>query len=140
MKFMPTVCVDTNIWVYALAPPQANDDNKQASAKTAIKSAGKITLMPQIINELGFVLIRKHGWTNDDLQIVIEDLLKQCTLHIPSSYWHIHALQLRKDHSLSYWDSLVVAAALEAGCNTLLSEDMQHQQNISGLKVENPFV
>jgi predicted nucleic acid-binding protein len=139
MKFMPTVCVDTNIWVYALAPPQANDVNKQASAKTAIKSAGKITLMPQIINELGFVLIRKHGWTNDDLQIVIEDLLKQCTLHIPSSYWHLHALQLRKDYSLSYWDSLVVAAALEAGCNTLLSEDMQHQQNISGLKVENPL-
>lgn len=99
MNFMPTVCVDTNIWVYALVPPQANDgNNKQASAKTAIKAAGKITLMPQIINELGFVVIRKYGWTNDDLQIVIEDLLKQCTLHIPSSYWHLHALQLRKDY------------------------------------------
>lgn len=137
---MPTVCVDTNIWVYSLGTPQAKDDNKQVMAQAAIKSAGKITLTPQIINELGFVLIRKQGWSNDDLQPMIENLLKQCTLHIPSSYWHLHALQLRNDFSLSYWDSLVVAAALEAGCHTLLSEDMQHQQIISGLKTVNPFV
>lgn len=137
---MPTVCVDTNIWVYSLGTLQAKDGNKQVAAQAAIKSAGKITLTPQIINELGFVLIRKQGWSNDDLQPMIENLLKQCTLHIPSSYWHLHALQLRKDFSLSYWDGLVVAAALEAGCHTLLSEDMQHQQIISGLKIVNPFV
>ncbi len=136
---MPTVCVDTNIWVYALGTPQAKDVNKQVMAQAAIKSVRKITLTPQIINELGFVLIRKQGWSNDDLQPMIENLLKQCTLHIPSSYWHIHALELRKDYSLSYWDSLVVAAALEAGCQSLLSEDMQHQQIISGLKIINPF-
>ncbi len=136
---MPTVCVDTNIWVYALAPEQSNDPNKKARAKASIKSAGQITITPQVINELGFVMIRKYGWTNNDLQTVIEDLLKRCTLHIPSSFWHIHALQLRKDYALSYWDSLVVAAALEAGCQTLLSEDMQHQQNLSGLTVVNPF-
>ncbi len=136
---MPTVCIDTNIWLYAFALEQANDGNKKARAQAAIKSAGQITLTPQIINELGFNLIRKHGWTNNDLQTVIEDLLKQCTLHIPSSFWHLHALQLRKDYQLSYWDSLIVAAALEAGCQTLLSEDMQHQQNLSGLTVVNPF-
>ena len=136
---MPTVCVDTNIWVYSLGTPQAKDVNKQVMAQAAIKSAGKITLTPQIINELGFVLIRKQGWSNDDLQPMIENLLKQCTLHISSSYWHIHAFELRKDYSLSYWDSLVVAAALEAGCQSLLSEDMQHQQIISDLKIINPF-
>lgn len=137
---MPTVCVDTNIWVYSLGTPQEKDVNKQVMARAAIKSAGKITLTPQIINELGFVLIRKQGWSNDGLQPMIEDLLKKCTLHIPSSYWHLHALELRKEYSLSYWDSLVVAAALEAGCHTLLSEDMQHQQIISDLKIINPFV
>lgn len=136
---MPTVCVDTNIWVYALAAEQSNDPNKKARAKASIKSAGQITITPQIINELGFVMIRKYAWSNDDLQTVIEDLLKRCTLHIPSSFWHIHALQLRKDYRLSYWDSLVMAAALEAGCQTLLSEDMQHQQRFSDLTVVNPF-
>ena len=43
-KFMPTVCVDTNIWVYSLGTPQAKDVNKQVMAQAAIKSAGKITL------------------------------------------------------------------------------------------------
>ena len=100
MKSMPTVCIDTNIWLYAFASEQANDSNKKARAQAAIKSAGQITLTPQIINELGFNLIRKHGWTNNDLQTMIEDLLKQCTLHIPSSFWHLHALQLREDYQI----------------------------------------
>jgi predicted nucleic acid-binding protein len=66
-------------------------------------------------------------------------LLGSCELHIPSSSWHLNALELRSMFSLSYWDSLIVAAALEAGCHTLISEDMQHQQQIDGLRIINPF-
>ncbi len=39
----------------------------------------------------------------------------------------------------SWWDSLIVAAALTAGCDTLLTEDMQHGRVIDGLRLENPF-
>jgi predicted nucleic acid-binding protein len=40
---------------------------------------------------------------------------------------------------VSYWDSLIVATALEAGCNQLSSEDMQHGQIVYGLKIHNIF-
>lgn len=49
------------------------------------------------------------------------------------------ALAIRATHGLSLWDCMIVAAALEAGCDTLLTEDLSHGQVMSGLRVENPF-
>lgn len=136
---MPTVCVDTNIWIYALCVPNEGDASKHLIAQSSIQTAGKITLTPQIINELGFALRRKHAWTDNDLRPIFGHLLENCTLHIPSSSWHLNALELRNKLALSYWDSLIVGAALEAGCHTLISEGMQHQQQIDGLRIINPF-
>ncbi len=45
-----------------------------------------------------------------------------------------------RDHGLSFYDALIVAAAVEAGCDTLFSEDMQHGRSISGLAIVNPFL
>ena len=51
------------------------------------------------------------------------------------------ASQLRQTLALSFWDSLIVAAALDAGCTTLYSEDMQHGQRISDqLTIVNPLL
>jgi len=54
----------------------------------------------------------------------------------------IHAaLDIRERYCFSWYDSLIVAAALEAGCDTLYSEDMQDSQEINGcLRIVNPFV
>lgn len=137
---MTTVCVDTNIWIYALSAPKQGDAAKHQLAQRSIENAGNITLTPQIINELGFALRRKHAWNDDDLRPMITQLLGSCSLHIPTSAWHLKALDLRDLFALSYWDSLIVAAALEAGCETLITEDMQHQQRIEGLQILNPFI
>lgn len=140
MSYMPTVCVDTNIWIYSLCRPRTDEVAKHRAAQAAIQSAGKITLTPQIINELGFALRRKHAWSDDDLEPIFAGLLESCALHIPSRHWHLDALRSRRTYALSYWDSLIVAAAVEAGCHTLISEDMQHRQQIGGLCIINSFV
>jgi len=49
------------------------------------------------------------------------------------------ALNLYRKDSLSWWDSITVAAALQAGCRTLLSEDLQDGREIEGMRIENPF-
>jgi len=49
-------------------------------------------------------------------------------------------LRVSVRHRLSWYDSLIVAAAIEGGCGTLYSEDLQHGQRFGELKVENPFV
>lgn len=43
-------------------------------------------------------------------------------------------------HGLSFWDALIVRAALDAGCDTLLTEDLQHGRRFEGLSIENPFL
>jgi predicted nucleic acid-binding protein len=54
---------------------------------------------------------------------------------------HLKASRLRTQHQFSYWDSLIVAAALEAGCSVLYSEDMQDGQVIDGrLSIRNPLI
>ena len=53
---------------------------------------------------------------------------------------HAAALGLAREHGLAFYDALIVAAAAEAGCDTLYSEDMQHGRAIAGLTISNPFI
>jgi predicted nucleic acid-binding protein len=50
------------------------------------------------------------------------------------------ALVLARDHTLAFYDALIVAAAIEAGCETLYSEGMQHGRSVGGLTIVNPFL
>jgi len=47
---------------------------------------------------------------------------------------------LHQHHSLAFWDALIVQAALDAGCDVLLTEDMQHGRRFGELEVRNPFI
>ena len=58
---------------------------------------------------------------------------------MPSAGLYTQALELKARWKFSFYDSLIVAAALEAGCKRLYSEDLQHGQRIQGLRIENPF-
>ena len=50
------------------------------------------------------------------------------------------ALKIKADIGYSFYDSLIVAAAVQAGCQVLYSEDMQHGQLVAGLRLVNPFI
>ena len=50
------------------------------------------------------------------------------------------AIQLRQLHQLSYWDALILAAAVQGRCHVLLSEDFAHGAVLSGVRIENPFL
>jgi len=58
----------------------------------------------------------------------------------PSIPLYQHCLEIQSRYRFSVYDSLIIAAALEAGCNTLYCEDLQHDQVIAGLRVENSFL
>jgi predicted nucleic acid-binding protein len=59
---------------------------------------------------------------------------------LPSEALYLRTLGLQAARGYSFYDSLIIAAALEAGCTRLLSEDLQHGQVIEGLRIENPFL
>jgi predicted nucleic acid-binding protein len=53
---------------------------------------------------------------------------------------HVAAVSLAEDNGLAFDDALIVASAIEAGCDTLYTEDMQHNRAIGGLTIRNPFI
>ena len=51
----------------------------------------------------------------------------------------LRSIGASRRHKIAFWDALIVEAALAGGCSRLLSEDLQHQRTMAGLRIENPF-
>lgn len=134
--------VDSNIWLYALMRPvPAGGVHKQQRAESMLRDLKQPVINSQVVREVCHNLLRKSGFAEVSLQELIQDFYARCTLHPSSAAQHILASQLRQTLALSFWDSLIVAAALDAGCTTLYSEDMQHGQRIADqLTIVNPLL
>jgi predicted nucleic acid-binding protein len=95
----------------------------------------------QVINEVSVNLLKKLNLT----EIQIEKFINSCFIHYDiinlSKEIFITASKLRIKYSISYYDSIIVSAALENNCTVLYSEDMQHEQIVeNSLIIMNPFV
>ena len=129
--------VDSNIWLYALIA-------KQDPAKS--ERAARIISLPQIvsvqvINEVCVNLLRKGRRSEDEIAEVIRAFHSRHHVAPLNEDVMLRAVELRRTCSFSYWDSLIVAAALSAGATVLYSEDLQHQQLVDGsLRILNPFL
>ena len=125
---------DTNILVYA-----QETGVKADRARALLEAGGKLSV--QVLNEFSAVSRRKQGRDWREISEAISDALAlvdpplSLTLDL-----HAAARALAEAHRLSFYDALIVAAAIEAGCDTLFSEDMQHGRTIGGLAIVNPFL
>ena len=125
---------DTHILIYAFAA----GDPRSARAEALVAGGGVIGV--QVLNEFTNVTRRKLRWQWEQIEAalaVIEELLG-VALPLTAAV-HAGAVVLARDHELSFYDALIVAAALDAGCEVLFSEDLQHGQKFGALRVENPF-
>ena len=125
--------LDTNILMYA-----QGSGAKSEVARRAILTGGVISV--QVLNEFAAVLRRKFGFEWD---VIIEALADLQTALDPvrpiSIETHTEAVSLARSHGFSFYDSLIVASALEAGCGILLTEDLQAGRRIADLTIVNPF-
>lgn len=124
---------DTNILVYA---QQAG--GKADRARALLAGGGKLSV--QVLNEFTAVSRRKQGKEWREIGEAISDLLTLVEPPLALTLdLHAAARALAEDHRLSFYDALIVASAIEADCNVLYSEDMQHGRTIGGLTIANPF-
>ncbi len=132
--------IDTNILVYAY---DDRDAGKQSMARELLANAvmdKNIVLSSQVVQEFCHVLMHKLKVVEPRIMgEVIDDVLSPLTQHIPSPEFFLRAIKLYEAYSLSFYDSLIVQAALDLGCDTLYSEDLQTGQKFDGLVVVNPF-
>ncbi len=125
---------DSNILIYAFST-----DYRRERAIEVIALGGKINV--QVLNEFTNVMLKKQklSWTNIELAITAVNRLFPDIQSI-TPVLHSSALRIARRHKLSFYDALIVAAAIAAECEVLFSEDMQDGQKFSGLQVINPFV
>ena len=125
---------DTNVLVYAFL-----DVEKRGRALETLTQGGVISA--QVLNEFTHVAHRKRrrSWPEIEVALtVIRDWFRDITPI--TSATHAAAFALARDHSLAFYDALILAAAIEAGCETLYSEDFQHGRRFGDLTVVNPFL
>ncbi len=127
--------LDTNILVYAQL-----DDPRSERALKLVEAGGVISA--QVLNEFVNVFMRKlrRQWRDiEDALADVRDALDTDVVPLTAETTAA-ALALARDHGFAFYDALIVASAIEAGCTTLYSEDMQHGRVIGGLTVINPFL
>lgn len=125
--------LDTNILVYA-----QQGDPRGDRARALVLSGGTISV--QVLNELVNVLRRKLGRNWSEIREVLDDVQAALDPARPLTVeTHSTALALAQEHGFGFFDALIVAAALEAGCDTLLTEDLQDSRRIGRLTFVNPF-
>ncbi len=134
--------IDTNVFIYHL---DASDARKHQTAEGIVREAltlGTGCISTQVVQECLNVALRKAQVALTPqaarryLDVVLTPLVQ---VRANEALYH-RALDVQARWQFSFYDSLIVAGALTAGCKTLLSEDLQHGQKLDGLTVVNPFL
>jgi len=135
------VFVDTNVFVYA---SDASEGDKQTQASKWIDELwatkqGRVST--QVLNEYYVTVTRKlqPGLSRAEARSEIDDLTAWKPLRNDRALM-TEAWAVEDRHGLSWWDSLIVAAAQRLGCGYLLTEDLGAGQDLDGLKIIDPFV
>lgn len=129
------VFIDTNIVIYALG---------QSSTKTALAAPLFVqhpTISTQVLSETANVTLKKLALPPLETKKLLAMLESTCHVEIVTPSTMQRALGIAGRYRFSWFDSLIVASALDAGCDILYTEDLQHGQMIEGkLTVTNPFI
>jgi predicted nucleic acid-binding protein len=128
---------DTNLLIYLYSEDELD---KQAQILTQIKNTENRWISTQVLNELSNTLRRKFKLEYADIVKVIAEIRANFEIITVQIETIELALKIAEKYRYSYYDSAIIAAALESSCTLLYSEDMQHNQIIEGqLKIINPF-
>jgi predicted nucleic acid-binding protein len=133
--------LDTNVLVYQL---DTTDPRKSATADAIVREAiltGNACISYQVVQEFLNTALRKASVPLDvtSARAYLGSVLAPLMRVSASVDLYHRALGVHDRFRYSFYDSLVIAAALEAGCRRLLSEDLHDGQQIEFLTIENPF-
>lgn len=128
--------LDTNIIIYGYSQ---DEPDKQQRARECAQSH-ESWISTQVLNETINTLKRKFLLDYRQIGAVVDELSQQSQLAIVSLDTIHKALDIAQRYQFSYFDSLIIASALEVGCDRLYSEDLQDGQIIDNtLILTNPF-
>lgn len=131
--------VDSNVLIYA---HDADATGKHDTAKSVLRdlwSERTGVLSVQVLQEFYVNVTRKIAspLSKDAARLVVNTYTVWCTETTPAEI--AVAFRIEDEARIKFWDALIVASAAKAGAVRILSEDMNDQQMIAGVRIENPF-
>ena len=134
--------LDTNILIYAL---DQSAPAKQRHAAELIRDAiatGRGIISAQVVQEVLDTARRKfeQPMTIAECRGHLQNVLEPLCAYLPSISTYDHALRIVEETGYTLYDALILTAAIESGCRTLLTADMQHSRKVQALTIFNPFI
>lgn len=125
---------DTNVLLYLLS----EDTTKSDRAEELVANGGVISV--QVLNEFAAVASRKLGMSWSEIRDVLTPIRALCEIETVNVETHDRGIEIAERYGLSFYDAMILASALSAGCKILYSEDLQDGQVIDRqLRIRNPF-
>ena len=134
--------LDTNIFVYSFDRGAVAKSRRATQLiRTALKTQKGITSY-QVVQEFYNVALQRFAQPMkvDEAEQYYGTILRPLLGIHSSQALYLDALHLQSRYRLSWYDSLIVAAAIQAQCQVLMTEDLQHGQQFGDLRIENPFL
>jgi predicted nucleic acid-binding protein len=123
---------DTNVLLYLLSA-----DAKAEKAEALLAKGGTISV--QVLNEFASTASRKLKMKWPEIREILATIRAVCDVVPVTVEVHERGLAIVERYGVSFYDSLILAAAEEAGCRVVYSEDMQNGQKIREMIIRNPF-
>jgi predicted nucleic acid-binding protein len=133
--------LDTNVFVYSFDRSSAAKGRRAAQLIRQAVATRKGVVSHQVVQEFFNVALRRFAqpMTAAEAEQYLGAVFRPLLAIQSSLALYSEALRLAGRHRLSWYDALIVAAAIEARCGVLYSEDLQHGQRFGDLQIENPF-
>ena len=133
---MNNIAIDTNILLYSISK---NENRKLLIAANLIDE--NPVIFPQNLSEFINVLVNRWKYPKENMELIVSEVLRSCTLVNTSISAYKQAFELIKKYDFQLFDAIIVASALDSGCRILFSEDMQDNLVVEKkLTIINPFL
>lgn len=139
-KCMNDKCfLDTNVLIYAYDETDELRQQQTLKILKNIKREYEPVISTQTLGEFFNVAYKKLHFSKEDAINVCQEFSNFYPVYEISTENVFHAMKISKQTQYSYWDSLILAMAIDTGCSILFSEDLNPGHEIEGLKIINPF-
>lgn len=133
--------LDTNVFVYTFDSTSPAKARRAAELVRDAIASRKGVISYQVVQEFFNVAFRRfaHPMTFPEAEQYLGSVFRPLFAVQSSPALYLEGLRLSRRHRLSWYDALIVAAAVQSGCDVLYSEDLQHNSEIENLRIRNPF-
>jgi predicted nucleic acid-binding protein len=134
------VFLDTNVLVYAFDRSAGFKHERASALVQDLWQSGTGSVSTQVLQEFSVIVTRKipKPLSVEQTEGIVRDML-QWEVVVNDGAALLEAFEILKKYQFSFWDALIVSAAVRSGAHTLYSEDLSHSQKVLGILIENPF-